>query len=219
MKKFAALAFAGLLTGICADQVAAQGPGGRGGQPGGGFGGGMMMGRGGSPNAAALLGNKSVQEELKLSEDDAKEILQKYNDETNNLLTKILGEKAKPEQVARLKQIRHQQLGFAAFQDAAIQKTLKMDDGQIKEVKEIAEDMRKEAEELRKDIGMDFTKMREMMTKIQTMQKEAVGKAVSVLKDDQKKVWEEMTGKPFTMRNEFPGGPGAPGGNRPRRDQ
>ncbi len=216
MKKFAILAMATMITGLSASEALAQG---RPGQPGGGggFGGGMMMGRPGNSSAAALLSNKSVQEELKLSDEDAKEILKKFNDESDNLLTKILGEKAKPGQVARLQQIRHQQMGFAAFLDAGIQKTLKMDDGQTKEVKEIAEDMKKETDEMRKEMGMDFSKMREMMTKIQAMQQDAVTKAVAVLKEDQKKAWEGMTGKTFTMRNEIPGGQG---GNRPpRRDQ
>ncbi len=214
MKKFAILAMATIITGISASQALAQG---RPGQP-GGFGGGMMMmGRPGNSSAAALLSNKSVQEELKLTEDEAKEILKKFNDESDNLLTKILGEKAKPGQAARLQQIRTQQMGFGAFLDAGIQKSLKMDEAQTKEVKEIAEDMRKETDEMRKEMGMDFSKMREMMTKIQAMQKDAVTKAVAVLKEDQKKAWEGMTGKAFTMRNEIPG---QPGGNRPpRRDQ
>ena len=167
MKKFAILAMATMIAGLSASEALAQG---RPGQPGGGggFGGGMMMGRPGNSSAAALLSNKSVQEELKLSDEDAKEILKKFNDESDNLLTKILGEKAKPGQV-------------------------------------------------RKEMGMDFSKMREMMTKIQAMQKDAVTKAVAVLKEDQKKAWEGMTGKTFTMRNEIPGGQG---GNRPpRRDQ
>lgn len=183
--------------------------------PGGGRGGfgGMMVGPGGGGgNPTMMLMNKGVQDELKLSQEDVDAIVKKYNEETASLFAKVLAEKAKPEQVARFKQIRTQQMGFAAFQDAAIQKSLKMTEDQVKEVKEIAEDMRKEGDELRKSMqggGGDF---REMMTKMQAMQKDALTKASAVLKDDQKKLWEELTGKPFTMANPMGGG------NR-RRDQ
>lgn len=206
MKKIAYLSLAALL-GVACGSVHAQ-------PPGGGRGGfGMMMPGGGGmgANPAMMLSNPAVLEELKLSQEEAKAILDKYNDEVAGVLAKIMAEKAKPEQVTRFKQIRTQQMGFAAFQDATIAKALKLTEDQTKEIKEIAEDMRKEGDELRRSLqggGGDF---REMAQKMQAMQKDAMTKAVAVLKDDQKKAWEEMTGKPFTMNF---------GGGRPRnRDQ
>ena len=207
---FTALAFAG---GTCF--VLAQPPGG--GFPGGGGGfGGMMQGRGLDPTQ--LLNNKSVLEELKLTEDEAKDVLQKYNEETSSLLAKILKDKGKNDQAKRLDQIRTQQMGLRAFSDEKIASLLKLSDDQKKEIKELSEDIRKETEELRKDIGMDFSKMGEMMKKVSELNKQALSKATEILKDDQKTKWQELVGKPFEMKmGGGRGGPGGPGGGRPRR--
>ncbi|MCE2804212.1 MAG: hypothetical protein LW700_03240 [Gemmataceae bacterium] len=208
---FTAMAFTGA---TCL--ALAQPPGG--GFPGGGLGGMMMMqGRGGS-DPTQLLNNKSVLDELKLSEDDAKEILQKYSEETSGLLAKILADSGKGDQAKRLNQIRTQQLGLRAFSDAKIASLLKLSDDQKKEIKELEEDVRKEADEMRKEIGMDFSKMGEMMKKVGELNKQALGKATELLKDNQKATWQELVGKPFEMKmGGGRGGPGGPGGGRNRR--
>lgn len=185
---------------------------------GGGFGFGMFQGRGGVDPAMMLM-NKSVQEELKISEDEAREIIQKYNDETTSLLAKVLEEKGKKEQARRLNQIRVQQLGIRAFGDDKVVSALKLTSEQKNEIKEIAEDLKKEVESMRKDAGMDFTKMRDIMRKSTTLQKDAVAKVGEMLNADQKKAWKELVGTPFEMKMEFGGGrPGGPGGRRPPMD-
>jgi len=204
LKKFAIFGVACLM-GLYANTAAAQPPGG-GGR--GGFGMGGMGGFGANPTM--LLNNQSVQAELKLSPQEVADILKKYNEESVALLAKVLAEKAKPETVTRFNQIRTQTLGFAAFQDSSVVKALKLTDDQVKEIKEIADDQRKEFEELRQGGGGP-----EMFTKMQEIQKASLTKAVAVLKDEQKKSWEEMKGKTFTMQG-FGGGGGA---GRPRRDQ
>ena len=205
------IAFSALVFSGATCLALAQPPGG--GFPGGGFGGMMMQGRGMDPTQ--LLSNKSVLDELKMSEDDAKEVLQKYSDESSALLAKILSDKGKSDQAKRLNQIRTQQLGLRAFSDEKIASLLKLTDEQKKEIKELSEDVRKEAEEMRKDIGMDFSKMGEMMKKVSDLNKQALTKASELLKDDQKAKWQELVGKPFEMK--MGGGRGGPGGGRPRR--
>lgn len=186
--------------------------------PGGGFGLGMFQGRGGVDPAMMLM-NKSVQEELKISEDEAREIIQKYNDETTTLLAKVLEEKGKKEQARRLNQIRVQQLGLRAFGDDKVVAALKLTAEQKSEIKEIAEDLKKEVDSMRKDAGMDFTKMRDIMRKSSSLQKDAVAKVGEMLNAEQKKAWKELVGTPFEMKMEFGGGrPGGAGGRRPPMD-
>lgn len=204
LKKIAILGVACLM-GAYTNSATAQPPGGGGGR--GGFGMGMG-GMGASP--VMMLNNAAVLEELKLSKEEADAIIKKYNEESVALFNKVLAEKAKPEQATRLSQIRAQQLGFAAFQDSTIVKSLKLTDDQVKEIKEIADDNRKELAELRQNAGNDFGGM---FAKMGEIQKASVTKAIAVLKDDQKKTWEELKGKTFTMPM------GGPGGGRQRRDQ
>ncbi|MFM7111556.1 MAG: hypothetical protein ACKO26_10475 [Planctomycetota bacterium] len=187
------------------------------GQPptGGVFGGGGIMGRGGM-DPAMLLMNKSVQEELKISEDDARAIIQKYNDETSSLLVKVLEDKGKKDQAVRLNQIRIQQMGFRAFADEKVASALKLTNDQKNEIREIAEDLRKEVDAMRKDAGMDFSKVRDIMRKSSTLQKDAVAKVNEMFSSDQKKAWKELVGTPFEMKMEFGGG--RPGGRRPPSD-
>ena len=179
---------------------------------GGGFGGMMQPGRGIDPSQ--LLLNKSIQEELKLSDDSAKEILLKYTEESSALLSRILAEKGNKEQAKRLEQIRTQLMGLRAFTDDRISIMLKLTADQKKEIKELAEDVRKESDELRQGIGMDFSKMGEMMKQVAEMNKQALSKASEILKDDQKKTWTELVGKPFEIKM-VGGGRGGPG--RPKR--
>jgi hypothetical protein len=196
------------LAGAMAVSVVAQ-------PPGGGFGGMMQGGRGGMDPAAMLM-NKSVQEELKISDEEAKEIIQKYSEESATLLVKVLESKGKNDQARRLNQIRVQQMGLRAFADEKIASTLKLTSDQKNEIKEIGEDLRKEVEGMRKDIGMDFTKMREMMRKVTVLQKDAVTKAGESFSADQKKAWSELVGSPFEIKMDMGGG--RPGGRRPPTD-
>src|SRR5439155_12803853 len=128
---------------------------------GGGFGGGMFGG-------GMLLGNKSVQEELKMSKeqaDKAQEALQKTREKQKEAfsklqdlsqeerrekmqeLQKVIGAETdklaasilKPEQLKRFKQIELQQRGYQAFTDPELQKTLKLTDEQKEKIKAIVD--------------------------------------------------------------------------------
>jgi hypothetical protein len=196
----------------------------------------------------SLLANKSVQEELKLSEDQVKkaadvnktisdkrteemgklsqeerrgdkgrELRQKFDAELTAELSKVL----KPEQQTRYKQIQFQQtisralsggggrrpggqggMQRAFYEITSVADAMKFSDDQKEKLKGINEENTKKVAEARKDAGDDRAKAREATTKIV---KETLESIKKVLTSDQKKKWEEMSGKPFTLRVERPG--------------
>jgi hypothetical protein len=212
-KVFLALGLAALL----ASPALAQG------QRKGGFGrgGGMFGGPGG------LVSNKSVQKELKLTDDQAKKateavqaVREKHQEEFQGLrdlspeergekmreLTKTMNDEQmkaladilNADQIKRLKQISLQARGNQAFADAEVQKDLKLTDDQKDKIKTINEDFGQEMRSLFQS-GGDF---QENQKKMASMRKEAMDKVVAVLTDDQKKAWKDMTGEPFEVKFE-----------------
>lgn len=173
-----------------------------------------------------LVGNKSVQEELKLNDDqkakvteltkkaqsDMEEktkdltgadrrtkmpaIMKELNDSTSKSLAGIL----KEEQLKRLKQIQLQREGVRAFANEQVQKALKFSDAQTREVKEILDAAQKQIQEDTKDIPRDDAAKRRQVT--QKINREAREKVMGKLSDDQKTQWKEMTGEPFQVRVE-----------------
>jgi Spy/CpxP family protein refolding chaperone len=199
-------------------------------------------GRGGPFGGGAQLleNNKSVQEELKMDKDQidkVKEALAKVREDHKDDIAKLrdrdtpmeermeIGRKIgeantkaiagilKPEQEKRWKQMQHQMQGVGMFNDAEVQKTLSLTDDQKDKIKTINEDLQKERRELfQGGAGGDFQEMRK---KMEAMNKEAMNKAKSVLTADQKKTLDNLTGKPFELKMEFPprrgGGAGGAG--------
>jgi hypothetical protein len=184
--------------------------------------GGMGMGMGGPAN---LLGNPSVQKELKLDEgqiEKAKELatatrekMMGLRDQLTDLqgaeratkqaeLAKPINEEAmktakaflKAEQLTRLTQIEIQQRGAAAFSDAAIAKKLSITDEQAGKIKTILASQQTGMQEIREANGQDFAAM---MPKMTALRKETNTKVTALLTDDQKKTWKEMTGEPFEV--------------------
>lgn len=184
----------------------------------GGFGGGM-----GSP--AMLLGNKSVQKELNLTDEQiekagaiATEMREKMQEkmqdipqeerrekmpaimaELNKEVMKSVKEVLKPEQATRLDQIAIQAAGLQAFARPDVAAKLKVTDEQKEKIKAIQEESGAAMREIFQGAGDD----REgAMKKIAELRKETFEKAVALMSDDQKKAWKEMTGKPFTVVQE-----------------
>jgi len=217
MRLFAVL----ILSAAVAVPAFAQPPGGgRGGF--GGFGGGN------------LLSNKSVQEELKLTEEQVTKVkefgdklrtefprpepgaqidrekmaenMKKRTEMTATFVKDTLTE----EQAKRYKQIQAQLGGImAAVNNEETAKALKITDEQKDKLKEINDQSRKDMQELFQGGGFRDP---ETQKKLQTLRKETGEKAMGVLTSEQKKSWEEMTGKPFEIKMEA--GPGGPGGTR-----
>jgi hypothetical protein len=141
-------------------------------QPRQGFG----QGRGGMDIGTLIASNKSVQEELKLSEDQidkvkkaSDEIRTKYRDEfqkvgmdrekMQELMTKIAKERTevmdkllptvlKPEQAKRASQIELQVGGVRTLAKESVQKQLKLSDKQVSEIKEITAEIDKDVQAL-----------------------------------------------------------------------
>jgi hypothetical protein len=170
-----------------------------------------------------LLGNESVQKDLKLSDDQIKDVkaaakkaqearqglqdldreertkkIQEIAKESDKAVTKIL----KDDQKKRLKQISLQVQGARAFADAAVAKELKLTADQKKKIKAIQDDAQKEITEARQDAGDD---RQALQKKIAEIRKSTNDKAMKELTDDQKTKWKEMTGKKFEGTINFGG--------------
>jgi hypothetical protein len=179
----------------------------------------------GALGLSQLVGNKSVQEELKLSDEQKEKLtkageefrakireafqdmdrekIAKIQKEMTEAVTKVAKDTLKPEQMKRLHQIEVQVAGARAFAIERVQKELKLDDKQKEAIKECEENLTKARQELFKDIGRDDREKRQEATKKLTeKRKEAMEKLVSALNADQKKAWKEMTGEPFEIKFE-----------------
>jgi Spy/CpxP family protein refolding chaperone len=193
-------------------------------------GGGRGMGMMGGGGVAMLIGNESVQKELKLDDTQvtkAKELADKnrekmmaareetkdldqeerrtkmteLNKEISDSTLKAIGEFFKPEQVARLKQISYQTRGAMAFSDPEIAKKLNITDAQKDEIKSITD----ESNAAMRELFAGFQDDREgTMKKIAEHRKETLAKVVAKLNDEQQKTWKEMTGAPFELKMEPP---------------
>jgi Spy/CpxP family protein refolding chaperone len=186
-----------------------------------------MMGGGG---VGMLIGNESVQKELKLDDTQvtkAKELADKnrekmtaareelqgvdqeerrtkmteLNKQMNESTMKAIGEFFKPEQVARLKEISCQTRGAMAFADPEIAKKLNITDAQKEEIKTISDESNASMREIFQGAQDD----REgAMKKIAELRKETLGKIVAKLNDEQQKTWKELCGAPFELKMEAP---------------
>jgi hypothetical protein len=183
------------------------------------------QGRGGfgMGGGAMLLSNKSVQKELKVSDEQgeklttlARETMQKnmerfqgFQDlsqeerqakmrEAQAELTKSLDGILKPEQVKRFRQIEVQVGGINAFNQPRVAEALKLSDEQKEKVRGIAEDARGQFPS-REDAQADPDAA---MKKRAEITKAATEKACAVLSADQKSSWKELTGEPFDYKPE-----------------
>jgi hypothetical protein len=199
------------------------------GQGRGGFG---MRGGG----AGMLLGNKSVREELKITEEEGTKLealTTKLREERDSkleglskeergekmrelapaqhaALIKGLGEILKPEQVSRFEQIEVQFAGAAAFAMPRVQEKLKLSDEQKTKVREAEEGARA----AQREAFQGFQDDREgAMKKLAEIRKETVSKIQALLSDDQKASWKELAGAPFELKME----PGQGGGGARRK--
>jgi hypothetical protein len=207
-----ALAGAGLVA-LLAGPALAQGQG-------RGFG---MFGGGG---ISMLIGNESVQKELKLDDkqvEKAKELaqenmkkftaareefqgldqeerrakMQALGKEINEATTKAIGEFLKPEQITRLHQISYQTRGYNAFTDPEVAKKLSFTDSQKSEIQAIVEEAGREGRQIFQDNQDD---REAAMKKIAEHRKETLAKVTAKLNDEQQKTWKEMIGSPFEVK-------------------
>ncbi len=174
-----------------------------------GFGGGFGVSK------LQLLSNKSVQDELKLTEDQVKKFTDLQEKQRANRIDfqnlsqeevrakmqeraketeKALGEILKPEQLKRLNQISLQQRRGNALSDPEVQKTLGFTDEQKDKVVAIQKDGFAAMRDL---VPQGQRPDEEALKKIQEFQKTQNTKLMDVLTADQKTKWKELTGDEF----------------------
>lgn len=229
-----------LVLGIAALCVAPSMAQGQRGQRGGfgGMGGGQFL----LMNTGVQKELKLSEEQVTKIRESGQEVFQKYQDDFQKirelpqeeqgekraeLMKKIaednkkaLAEIMKPEQVKRFREIEIQQGGVTmALTDTDLAGKLKLTDAQKTGLKEIQDDLQRETRALFQGAGgggFDAQAFQENQKKMQAMRKESQTKAASLLSDDQKKTWKEITGEPFEVK--FEGfGQGGPGGGRGKK--
>jgi Spy/CpxP family protein refolding chaperone len=184
-------------------------------------------GAGGFGGPLFLLGQKSVQEELKLSDEQVKQVKELADKQRESLQglrdlsqeerqtkmqeaaktnDKAISKLLKPEQYKRVRQIALQQQGSRALSNEEVAKALKISEEQKDKIKEI---QTKAFEEMR-GLGRD----EEARKKRQEMMKATNEQVMGVLTAEQKTKLKEMQGEPFTGKIERPQ---FGGGNRRNR--
>jgi Spy/CpxP family protein refolding chaperone len=182
-----------------------------------------MFGGGG---VSMLIGNESVQKELKLDDkqvEKAKEIAQKNMEkftaareefqnldqeerrtkmtalgkEINESTLKAVAEFLKPEQITRLNEVSYQARGAMAFNDPEVAKKLNLTDAQKSEIQTIVTDSNAEVREIFQSAGDD---REAAMKKVAEHRKETLSKVTAKLNDEQQKTWKEMIGAPFEIK-------------------
>jgi hypothetical protein len=188
---------------------------------------GRGFGRGGS--LAGLLGNASVQKELKLDDEqttkakataekiggearekftalgqdlpqeERREKMTAITQEINEATLKAVGEYLKPEQITRLKQISYQQRGARAFTDPEVAKKLNITDAQKTDIQTIVTES---MAAMRTIFTENQDDQEARMKKMTELNKETLAKAGAKLNDEQQKTWKELLGAPFEVKYE-----------------
>jgi hypothetical protein len=174
-----------------------------------------------------LVFRDKVQEELKLSDDQKKKLMEKlpdYGEDTKKVFEKIkdlkpeerekelqshrqkareklaplLKETLKAEQLKRLRQLELRQEGSFALGRPEIVKELKITDEQRKQFMGLVQEMQEKIAPLIKE-AQSGGNPEEIRPKVMKIRKDYEGKASAILGDAQKKQWQEMLGKPFDL--------------------
>jgi hypothetical protein len=151
-----------------------------------------------------------------LSKEELKEKMAEMMKKSAEANEKFLKETLTADQTKRLKQIQYQQNGLftmemKGFQNPPeikvvdeIKTALKITDDQESKIKDIASQAMTDAMEMMKEAfsGGNKDAFKTIQPKIAAMQKESRNKCIDLLSADQKKAWEEMTGKPLEIKPE-----------------
>lgn len=132
----------------------------------------------------------------------------KLNADAKKSIDKIL----KAEQKKRLHQIEMQLAGVRTLAKPEVAKELKLSDKQKEQINGISDELITKVKDLTQAAKDDPAKARTMLPQLQKLNKEATDKALGQLNEEQKKIWLEMTGKPFELKLLQGGGLLNPGG-------
>lgn len=187
-------------------------------------------GFGGGGGGAMLLTNKSVQQELKVTDEQAEKLkgladgirekhkddfsklqdipqadrqakMQEIGREVNAEIHKALPDVLKADQVKRFTQIQVQAGGPNSFSQPRVQEKLTLTDDQKAKIGEINQGLQASMRDLRQSFQNDREGAMKKMTE---SRKEASDKIHALLTEDQKKAWKELTGDPFEVKFERP---------------
>jgi hypothetical protein len=174
---------------------------------------GGFVGRGGG-GILFLLDQKSVKDELKLSDEQIKKVKElsdkqresftgqrgqrgqrdeearKKMEEARQATNKAAAEILKPEQLKRVKQISLQQQGARSLSDPEVAAAIKLTDEQVSKIKSIQE-------ETRTARGQRGQRDEEARKKMEEARKATDEKLMNVLTTEQKTKWKELAGEPF----------------------
>ena len=169
-------------------------------------------------NAVTLLNQKSVQKELKLTDeqvkkaDDAFKKQMKGRQEARDLEAeertkrieelhkeseKLAADILKPEQATRFRQIFLQQLGVQAFHRPEVAKELQITEEQKQQVEDLQKEARKQLAGLRQP-GGDRAKIYKTVS---DLNRSTTEKATALLTPEQKAKWKKLTGELFTAKS------------------
>jgi len=177
---------------------------------------------GGGDVSAQLLANKGVQEELKLTDSQKKDVkaatdarqkafekaredkdfeaFGKINEDFTKAMKKVK-DKLTSTQSKRLMQLEVQvaakNKSVRIFQNPDVQKALKLTDKQKKKLKSTLSDLEKDTKELMEDAKGDFKKMRQAFGKMREMGQEAYTTVTKTLTEEQQKTWKTLGGEKF----------------------
>jgi hypothetical protein len=192
------------------------------GQGRGGFG--MGFGLGG------LIGNGSVQKELKLDEKQVEKATEyaatarakgaenrskleglegeerrtkqaELTKEANEAALKAFGDFLKPEQIARLKQVSLQVRGAQSFSDHEVATKLNLTDSQKTDITAIVTESGSQMREIFQQAGDD---REAAMKKMAELRKKTLTDVEAKLNDEQQKTWKSLIGAPFEFKPDPP---------------
>jgi len=124
-----------------------------------------------------------------------------------------------PQQKKRLKEITLQQRGTGAFSEEEVQNALNLTADQKDKIKTIENDFHKQWREiLPPDAFRNRAELPERFKKMDALRKESLDKVLAILRDDQKKKYNEMSGAPFELKIERAAPPGRPAGPDQEKD-
>jgi hypothetical protein len=183
----------------------------------------------GAQSRIMMLRHKAVQDELKLSDDQKKKVMEVFMKTRDKMLELVengqrdkmqalLKEREKdftailtPEQTKRLKQVHLQLLGVWALADPEIAKEFQVTEEQGKKLQELQQKTQKEMDEILE--GKGAATRTEAQQKAVELHNSANEKGLQILSAEQRDKWKETIGEPF--KGEIPRIPLTGRPNRP----
>lgn len=186
-----------------------------------GFGGGR--GAFGAPSGLGLLGREEVRKDLKLTDEQAKQVRElaeaarpnfgNFRDATDEERREMFAEMnkkrteaelklktvLKPEQQTRLDQIVLQQRGFRALQDEKVVAKLELDADQKKKLESVFAAGDDERQQLFSDIREGVVERDQIRSKMETLEKDLETNVMAALNDDQKKAFTALQGEKLDL--------------------